>query len=560
MLLYVEKQHGNRSIIASLSRDFRLATLILRPAELWRPTPASSSFVPLPHRYHSCANMKLRLSRKIRRKNPRDSPSTCSSPDTTCSATSSDSGSGSHSLTSALNDDLLASVLSFVSYAPYEQSLFINSLAENNEHSRLYSAYIESSNPILPQKKQHHSPVHFFSKERDKPKPRLLEQSFGMLTHVLPLVCKRCCSICASSDVLWSEAIERLATNDPRGWKLALSSYERGCENDDCDDCNASDLRPTNTIPSLVSKACLNFHASLQEASNDVAQNESTAMLLFRCLAKEATPMRFQGPVFQIRTGEPLQIGQPIGLHLFEPRYRLLIKEAMQGRSKYEKSGAPIGMEKPRPQFLFSYGVSLPLVCGDPAVIVELSRCRIYDDGRADVSIVPVMHAKFSRVWEREGSHSLMEAEATIAPPICHRPPATLGDAQLLKASAFLLRAPRLPPLGIEFRLHLFEPRYYTMMAELTQDLAFLAYRSGMVIPDGKVPRPQFIYACGRNCAPGEKALVVEVRRCYLRGNMTADVTVLPIQLGTIEHVEEFPISIQTAEITMKIHETLESI
>lgn len=504
--------------------------------------------------------MKLRLSTKIRRKSPRDSPSTCSSPDTTCSATSSDFGSGSHSLTSALNDDLLASVLSFVSYAPYEHSFFIDDLIAS-EHRRLYSAYLDSSDPFLPQKKHHHhSPVHFFSKERDKPeKLRLHEQSFGTLTHVFPLVCKRFCSICASSDVLWSEAIERLATNDPRGWKLVLSSYERGYGNADCDDCNASDLRPTTIIAFLVSKACVNFHASLQEASNDVAQNQSTAMLLFRCLAKEATPMRFQGPVFQMRTGEPLRIGQPIGLHLFEPRYRLLIKEAMQGRSKNEKSGAPIGMEKSRPQFLFSYGVSLPLVCGDPAVIVELSRCRIYDDGRADVSIVPVMHAKVSRVWEREGSHTLMEAEATIAPPICRRPPATLGDAQLLKASAFLLRAPRLPPLGIEFRLHLFEPRYYTMMAELTQDLAFLAYRSGKVIPDGKVPRPQFIYACGRNCAPGEKALVVEVRRCYLRGNMTADVTVLPIQLGTIEHVEEFPLSIKTAEITMRIHETLES-
>ena len=464
MLHYAKKQHGNRAIIAH--RITRLSPGNPHSsAGRTLPTPASSSFIsqPLPHPHEPpCSNMKLRLSRKIRRKSSRDSPSTCSSPDTTCSATSPDSNSASGS---ALNDDLLASVLSFVSYAPYEQS-FINSLAENNEHRCLYSAYIKSSNPILPQKKHHHSPAHFFSKECDKPeKLRLREQSFGTLTHVFPLVCKRFCAICASSDVLWSEAIERLATNDPRGWKLALSSYERGYENDNCDDCRDSDSKPTTTISSLVSRACVNFHASLQDASNDVAQNESTAMLLFRCLAKEATPMRFQGPVFQMRTGEPLQIGQPIGLHLFEPRYRLLIKEAMQGRSKYEKSGAPIGIEKPRPQFLFSYGVSLPLVCGDPAVIVELNRCRIYDDGRADVSIIPVMHAKFSRVWEREGSHSLMEAEATIAPPICRRPPATLGDAQLLKASAFLLRAPRLPPLGIEFRLHLFEPRYYLSSA-----------------------------------------------------------------------------------------------
>ena len=463
--------------------------------------------------------------------------------------------SGSHSsLTSTLNDDLLATILSFASYAPCED----HHSSDDLDHRRLYSAYLAPN-------KHHTSPyAHFFSKDRDKPESRPLEQSsFGTLTHVFPLVCKRFRSLCNASDGLWSEAIERLAEKDPNGWLLALSSYEQGYEpSNRREDCGQSDATPTPSISSLVSKACRNFHASLQESSKELVPNESTAMLLFKCLAKEATPMKFEGPVFHMRTGETLHIGKPIGLHLFEPRYRLLIKEAMHGRSKYEKSGGVISADdkkKPRPRFLFSYGVSLPLVSGDPAIIVELVRCRIYDDGRADITIIPVIHARISRVWEREGGYRLMEAEAACAPRIRQRSPSSLGDPQLVTGPVFRMRSPRAHQLGIELRLILFEPRYFSMIAELTQDLDE-AYRTGVIIPMKKSPRPRFIYAYGRNCMPGEKALVVEVRKCRIKGDMTADVTVVPVQTGIIETVQEFPLTIQTAQVTLRISETLESV
>ena len=166
---------------------------------------------------------------------------------------------GSHSLTQTLNDDLLASVLSFVSYAPYEHQF--SSISTNYDHSHLYLAYLESvtKGHSLQNK---HSPASFFSKQQkgDASKPRLLQESFGTLTHTLSLVCKKFCSICVSSDVLWSDAIERLAEYDPNGWKLALSSYEQGHEKVCPDICSDGCSKPNGKISSLVSRACLNFH------------------------------------------------------------------------------------------------------------------------------------------------------------------------------------------------------------------------------------------------------------------------------------------------------------
>lgn len=518
---------------------------------------------------------KLRLSIRqsnIRRNRNQSSLITCGGTDLSHdskeqskSAMSASNNSGS--LMSDLNDDLLALILSFVSYAPYE--LEFDGISDMSDHRHLHSTYLESATKVRSAQNKHLPS--FFSKERggDKSKSHSLEESFGTLTHVLPLVCKKFCSICVSYDVLWSGAIERLAENDQNGWKLALSSYEQGYEKENQEICSNADSKPNKNISTLVLRACLNFHASLQKSSRDLPQNQSTAMLLFKCLAKEARPIRFRGPVFQMRTGETLHLGKPIGLHVFEPRYRLLIKEAMRGRSKYEKSGGPInvGNSEPGPKFLFSCGVSLPLVSGDPAVIVELVRCHIYDDGRADVTIVPVMHCRINSTWEREGSYRLMEAEATAAPRVRQRSPVSLGDPQFAVGPVFHMHSSNSPQLDIEFRLRLFEPRYFSMMAELTQDLDE-TYRTGVAIPHSssnfgsnrKIFRPQFIYAYRRNYSPDEEALVVEVRRCHVKGDMTANVTCIAIQKGTVETVEESPNTLQAAKVTVRIRESLDSI
>ena len=105
------------------------------------------------------------------------------------------------------------------------------------------------------------------------------------------------------------------------------------------------------------------------------------------------------------------------------------------------------------------------------------------------------------------------------------------------------------------------------MMAELTQDLDE-TYRTGVAIPHNSsnfgsnrnISRPRFIYAVRRNCSPGEEALVVEVRRCHVRGDMTANITCVAIQKGTIETVEESPNTLQTAKVTVRILESLDSI
>ena len=94
------------------------------------------------------------------------------------------------------------------------------------------------------------------------------------------------------------------------------------------------------------------------------------------------------------------------------------------------------------------------------------------------------------------------------------------------------------------------------------------AYRTGVAIPnnannfgsDRKIPRPQFIYAHHRNFSLGEEALVVEVRRCHVRGDMTANVTCIAIQKGIIDKVEESPNTLQTAKVTVRVRKSLDSI
>jgi len=499
----------------------------------------------------------------------------------------------------ALGDDSLITILSFASYGPYEDSHDTRtpaSTASTSDHHRLYSEYMDV---IAVKTPPSNSPAYFFSKKRHKPRSRLQQRSFGTLTHVLPLVSKRFCGLCNESDVLWSQAMVRLAAFDPNGWKLALECYESGIEEEQDErkeeqDASVSHLEAEvegykrneiatgcasldqpnddNEILSLVSKACVNFHSTLHASATEHNERDSTAKLLFKCLSKEAQPIMFEGPVFLMRTGQSLKLGREINLHLFEPRYRLLIREAMRGRTSREKRGIEIddeGGKKPRPRFLFSFGVTLPLVSGDPAAIVELTRCRIFDDGRADVTIVPVRHARLSRIWERDGGHGLIEAEALAVPRIRQRGISSRGRPdQVVTGPAFCMPRSAPPELGIEFGLHLFPLQQIVMLFRLTNGRSE-QYRRGVPIPDIEsalggtkqlhVPRGRFIYAYGpRRLQIGEDALVVELRRCRIKADRTADVTVIPVQLGTIVNVDT--LSLEAPEVTVKVRTSLESI
>ena len=101
----------------------------------------------------------------------------CDSKEQSKGAMSPSNNSGSHViLTSTLNDDLLALILSFVSYAPCEVQHAEILDKSDAEHSRLYSTYLDSATTVhSPQNIQSPASI-FFSKGRDKPKPLVLDQ------------------------------------------------------------------------------------------------------------------------------------------------------------------------------------------------------------------------------------------------------------------------------------------------------------------------------------------------------------------------------------------------
>jgi len=97
--------------------------------------------------------------------------------------------------------------------------------------------------------------------------------------------------------------------------------------------------------------------------------------------------------------GSNLGIGEPIGLHFFEPRYRVLIRMAMQGdRRFFFPAGRP------------SRG-SLHYLC-------EAHNVRIYPDGRADLVVLPVHLCRVRQSWtEPVGNHPpLQMAKIEILP------------------------------------------------------------------------------------------------------------------------------------------------
>merc|ERR1712183_835803 len=133
---------------------------------------------------------------------------------------------------------------------------------------------------------------------------------------------------------------------------------------------------------------------------------------------------RFEAPVFFMSSS--LRIGDTYGLHLFEPRYRLLIAEVMSSFPVGARSGGQIqpilpgiypqqpngslkGMDDVKRSILnlleqnisimsnhhlpcFIHAHQSPLRRNTPAAIVQVRQCNIQQDGSADVILEPISY------------------------------------------------------------------------------------------------------------------------------------------------------------------------
>lgn len=200
------------------------------------------------------------------------------------------------------------------------------------------------------------------------------------LTHHLPHVSKAFCRM-ADSDLYWKQAIERQVAREPFLWRQAL---EQRCH------------RPTTSTTDLIVGA---------------AEGSSSYKALYQWIV--STHLRFKGAVF-FMPGQ-VQLGEPYGLHFFEPRYRLLIAEVMQGQPPSAKHGGRI-VGSPT----FIHANRAPLAPTSPAVLVEVVRCELYPDGRADVLLLPTAHVWLERILVRPHSGHLYEAQCLRMGHVVH--------------------------------------------------------------------------------------------------------------------------------------------
>ena len=197
-------------------------------------------------------------------------------------------------------DDVLLLILSFVSYAPYEteeiqwrephpQLKGKANLTIGADHLRTYADYLKGMDvggrTKLLKSKQNN--------KKNRHKGSLQVHSFGTLTHVLPLVCKRFYELCSgsTSDILWLQAIERLAANDEFGWCWPL--WKLSHESTD-----GEDKEDTGALPECWSRQRISVmvDAAFSRYSTECVTVERNARLFFQELANNiAEPRVFSG-------------------------------------------------------------------------------------------------------------------------------------------------------------------------------------------------------------------------------------------------------------------------
>ena len=204
------------------------------------------------------------------------------------------------------------------------------------------------------------------------------------LTHGFPLVSKQLRRL-AKTDSFWMDALVRQVVKEPDLWFKGLVSVagQRGGEITDA-------ANNTTEMVELVRQ-------SLGVSSCD----------LYRLVLN--TTIRITGPVFCMY--HPVKLGEPYGLHFFEPRYRRLIADVMAPFPDQARQGGAIECEPGQSPPVFIHVHGQPVTRSAPACLVQVIRCRIYPgDGRADVFLLPIAFLRIETIWERPHTGHLFYA------------------------------------------------------------------------------------------------------------------------------------------------------
>jgi hypothetical protein len=238
--------------------------------------------------------------------------------------------------------------------------------------------------------------------------PTVASSPESMLTHTLPLVSKKFHTQYCNSNLLWRDAIVRqLRYHEPQLWKDALRNLISQC---------CSEEKPVarkeneeSELPDHAAALGL-VEQTFQALSQDVGPI-SYKYLYERVLNEQ---LRFVGPVF-VMAGDVV-LGQSFGLHMFENRYRYMIRSIMS-QQKLQRRGNKNGETKNAPVY-FIHANRGNVRRSEMAVLVQVIHCEIYPDGRADIVVVPVHHVWIERSWLfGDGNQSGLPTMIQTPPP-----------------------------------------------------------------------------------------------------------------------------------------------
>jgi len=162
--------------------------------------------------------------------------------------------------------------------------------------------------------------------------------------------------------------------------------------------------------------------ASPEEIIQAVREHLNRA-LSYKALYKlvMTTHIQFDAPVFIMPCH--LRIGEAYGLHLFEPRYRIMIRDLMNACENPEEAsnGGQIRIRRSsdgvrRPPLLIHACLGSRLAPGEGACLVQVIWCNTYEYGTADVRLLPVAWCRLDRIWVRPNAGHLFYAKAMRLP------------------------------------------------------------------------------------------------------------------------------------------------
>lgn len=207
------------------------------------------------------------------------------------------------------------------------------------------------------------------------------------LTEYLPCVCKQFHHL-SNLDYYWEPALVRQLKNEV--WREGLKR-----------------LLPAGV---KVGEGTDLLSVVRQQIGEEISCKE-----LYRTILTQH--IKITGPVFLMPCH--LRLGEMYGLHLFEPRYRIMIQDLMDSCENPEeaKRGGQIREKRvdgmSQPPFLIHACQGSRLSPGERACLVQVVWCRAYENGAADVRLLPVTWVKLDKIWMRPSSGHLFYAKAS---------------------------------------------------------------------------------------------------------------------------------------------------